>query len=146
MNKVYQKNISGINGDCMQAAFASLLDLNLDDVPKFIEFGDQWFSEIFKFIKDHGCYFRGYLYGGKDVLEEFHVSNVSKSDGIGGFFYASVNSPKYYKEGGTHAVIVDKNLNIAHDPNPEYQGVKYPLSDELGNNGILEIWVIEKVK
>ena len=43
-------------------------------------------------------------------------------------------------------MLVDKNLNIVHDPNPEYQDVKYPLTDEIGNNGILEIWVIEKIK
>lgn len=145
MKKIYQKNSSNVNGDCMQASLASLFNLELDEVPKFIELGDRWWSAINDFVKEQGYQFQGYLYGGKDVLEKFHITNVSKLNGVDGFFYAVVNSPKYHKEGGTHAVIVDKNLCVVHDPCPAYENIVYPQAEELGYNGILEVSIFEKI-
>lgn len=39
---------AGRQGNCLQAAVASLLDLPLDEVPHFIEF-DDWFGELVAF-------------------------------------------------------------------------------------------------
>lgn len=67
-------------------------------------------------------------------------------DGKGqSYFYASVLSPYFFnwKTLSMHAVIIDKNLNIVHDPNPEYADIKqYPLAEVLGHNGIIDIMLL----
>ena len=145
MRKVYQKIIDTNHGDCMQAAFASLFDLELEQVPQFIEMGEEWWSEIKKFIKQQKHYTVGFLYNGEDVIEEYKLKNLVKYNGVGGYFYAVVSSPKYHATGGTHAIIVDKYCNVIHDPNPEYANVVYPNADIIGSNGILEVRVIESI-
>lgn len=73
-------------------------------------------------------------------------------DGIGGYFYGVVMSPKYYKpelpifhqEQIHHAVIIDKNFNIVNPINEKYVGIKFPLADEIGYNGLLYIFIISK--
>ena len=40
---------SGRQGNCLQAAVASLLDLPLDDVPHFLEQGENWFGAVQRF-------------------------------------------------------------------------------------------------
>ncbi len=45
----------------------------------------------------------------------------------------------------THAVIIDKNYNIVHDPNHNNEGLSsYPMAEELGYNGIINIYLINK--
>ena len=144
MKKVFQKIIDPQHGDCMQAVFASLFELQLEEVPAFIELGDKWWSEILKFIEQQNCSFKGYLYNGYDVIPEGHIRNIKYLTGVDGLFYAVVKSPKFHEQGGTHAILVDKDCNIIHDPNPEYQNIKYPNSDEIGYNGVVEIWIIER--
>ncbi len=141
MIPVYQKVIDKDNGDCMRAVMASLFELKLEDVPNFIE-AENWFLSMFNFLNHNGCSVNGYLYGGNLVSSEFHLHNISKYDGINGYFYASVYSPKYNPynsiSGVTHAVVVDKNLNVVHDPNPENKDHK--------NYTIDHIMIIEKIK
>jgi hypothetical protein len=74
---------------------------------------------------------------------------LKEMEGVNGYFYAIVLSPKYYKEGEiplpTHAVVIDKHCNIVHDPNLNYKNLdKYPLSDEIGYNGIIDVFMINK--
>ncbi len=71
-------------------------------------------------------------------------------EGVDGYFYASVYSPKYYNPNDnppvTHAVIIDKNLNIIHDVNPENSNViTYPEADKLKYNGILDVFMINPI-
>jgi hypothetical protein len=148
MKKVFQTIIDPNKGNCMQAAFASIFELELDEVPNFIEFGDRWFSVIWEFVKSQGYKHIDDLYNGKDVSEEFHIKQINKYKGVNGFFYCSVGSPKYFKEyGATHAVIVNKDLEIVHDPSPVYQDIKdYPEASTIGYHGIRQIWIFEKIK
>lgn len=44
---------SGRPGNCLQAAVASLLDLDLDEVPHFIEY-DDWEERLVDFCMAHG--------------------------------------------------------------------------------------------
>ena len=117
MKKVYQKIIDKDHGDCMQAVVASLFDLRLEAVPRFIDIGSGWFIIMMKFFKDRGydiCTIdkHQHQYKGSDFLKK-----VAYFDGgIDGYFYASVKSKLF--EGGGHAVIVDKDLKVIHDPNP----------------------------
>lgn len=47
-------NPDGRPGNCLQAAVASLLDLDLQAVPHFAESTRDWFEDIATFARDHG--------------------------------------------------------------------------------------------
>lgn len=144
-------------GNCMQAVIASLLEIQLEDVPHFLLYGDKWFEVQYNFLMSKGIemnyalrnpYRLGSCGNNKmDCLPECH--------GIKGCFYAGVYSPGYFTpeefcQPGyvvpTHAVLCDNHFNIVHDPNPKYMGRKeYPLSSYLGYNGILSIEVLQDI-
>lgn len=124
MKKVYQRNINAGDGDCMKCAIATLIGLNYDDVPHFLKFESP-------------------------NSEYSTIADLQKCSGINGLFYASVFSPKYYKEEDgfegyqiTHAVLINKNYEIVFDPNPNYKDLKkYPASEQLGYNGIKTVYL-----
>lgn len=141
MKKVFQKVLNDPgHGDCMQAVFASLFDMELEEVPPFIEFGDEYFDKILEFIDSKGYQYEGCCVNGDD--NAFDI--IHNEEGVNGYFYAVVNSPKFYTIGGTHAIVVDRELNIVHDPCPDYQDFKYPYAEELGYNGIVMVLLINK--
>lgn len=163
MIKVYQTIVDRGHGNCMQAAIASLFDLPLEAVPNFKEFGSDWWREMMNFVRSQGYEFDGTLYNynqyriinkreglptAKGLRSRFH--KIKSMEGVNGYFYASVYSPKYYnpddKPPATHAVIIDKNYNIVHDVNPNYANITgYPEGKKLGYNGILSIYMINPV-
>lgn len=160
MIKVFQTIINAGHGNCMQAAMASLFELKLEEVPNFKE-EESWFGSMYKFVREHGYDFDGTLYNRKNGLwngtilkgYEDRFEEIKNMEGINGYFYAVVYSPKYYKlaehpkDSVTHAVIIDKDFNIIHDPNPENQELKkYPYADEIGYNGIADIFMINPIK
>ena len=59
MRKVYQDDFSPAKGNALQAAFASIFDLSLDQVPNFIESPDGYESAIETFyqqlVEDGQC-------------------------------------------------------------------------------------------
>lgn len=169
MKRVFQTIIDKGKGNCMQAALASLFDLELDKVPNFKEYGDNWFQEFFSFIRKQGYVFDGTLYNNNvQRLEnpEFYEENFIKlgrelpknrfaelksMDGVNGYFFASVYSPAYYnREDKTpikHAVVIDSDLNIIHDPNPNNINVlEYPMAKDIKYNGIVDIFMINLQK
>ncbi len=161
MNKVYQTVVDKGHGNCMQAAMASLFDKNLDDVPNFIEY-ESFFSPMYKLITDNDCGYHGTLFN-KNFSKLLHPTDdcfkkvkfsrnyamsekrLYKEKGVGGYFYASVLSPKYFSWNDMvfHAVIIDRDFNIVHDPNPGNQNIShYPLSGFLKYNGIIDVFLI----
>lgn len=162
MKKIYQT----IVGNCMQAALASLFNLELEDVPHFLSYGEDCFKVWHKFISDQGYKEHNMLFNKNynRLLAPTHScfnkenwykpsilnkTNLKKHGGVDGLFYASVLSPKYfnYNDGflNCHAVIIDTNCNVVHDPNPEYEKIlKYPLADLLKYNGIINVTLIKK--
>lgn len=148
MTPVYQTIVDPISGNCMQAAYATLFDIKLEAVPNFVspEIHQKWGFVLRDFLKRLGYKETSHLYSHSQI-EELKLERIKDYEGVNGFFYASVHSPKFNPEGkhggNGHAVIVDKNLNIVWDPNPNNVDIKYPLSDN-GYNGILKIDVIEK--
>ena len=168
MRKVYQRIDDPRHGDCYKCAIASLLDLDYDDVPHFIEFGDEWLAKASEFFKEHG-----YNYTGRELynprvaflenpqfnlyedtwMETECTINVLKPEyGINGLFLAGVYSPKYTNPNEhpiehLHSVLCDIECNIVFDPSPEYAKVKnYPYSRLIGHNGIRSIDIIEKIE
>jgi len=159
MIKIYQTIVDKNHGNCIQAVIASLFELPLEKVPHFLEFGHDWFSVFYAFIREQEYDYDGCLYnynrwriinkreGVPTVKLRNRLNNIKKMDGVKGYFYASVYSPKYYdpkdKLPITHAVIIDKNFNIVHDVNPANDDLtSYPESKKLKYNGILDIHMI----
>lgn len=164
MTPVYQTIINcgddkeQLPGNCLQAAVASLLDLNLDEVPHFLVHGDEWFERMKIFLNEKGYYYERSMHNPRDLgYDGCHKTwwrTIKKLAGIEGYFLATVHSPKYWTaeavcsfEGmPVHAVIIDRDFNIVHDPNPNYAGTKeYPMSNSLWPNGVLAYDVINKM-
>lgn len=139
MKKVFQSRIEKGHGTCMQAAIASLFELFLEDVPNFIELGYEWFNVMSDFYEKRGyshCCFnpQGNIELTKQVLEI--------DGGINGYWYASVPSINL-GNGVTHAVIIDKNMNVVHDPNPNNYGHVYKPEDILSIDVCSDNWYID---
>lgn len=122
MTPVFQTIVDKDHGNCMQAVIASLFDLPLEEVPNFKAISDDgktnYFMEMMKFYRSRGysdlCCInkRDDLGKGTELLRK-----VAKLDGgVNGYIYAGVPSQTF--DGVGHAVIVDLDLNIVHDPNP----------------------------
>lgn len=96
----------------MQAAVATLLDLKLEEVPNFISLTEElWHTAFIKFFKKHG-----YSWQGNCKFEPDLYWNFEEKHAINGHFYASAPSRTF--EGRSHAIIVDLNAKVVHDPNP----------------------------
>ena len=128
MKKVFQSNICKDDGDCCRAVIASLFEKELNEVPDFVPDGNQGY-ELMKYFES-----QGYSYTYFNRLENAEgptIEEVAKYDGgIDGYFYASVNSQTF--EDTSHAVVVDTNLNIVHDPNPNGLSLTLKPKDVLG--------------
>lgn len=156
MTPVYQTIISKTEGNCMQAAIASLLDMKLNEVPDFKESGVKWFEDLWKFIWDIGYEYHGSIRNPKNFGNwgEDRMDKIKElSPGVDGYYFAIVYSPSFAdftkfdsnESVTTHAVIIDSDCNILHDPNPSNKGrVVYPGHLKLGYNGVLEVFMIEK--
>jgi hypothetical protein len=163
MIKVYQQFVDNKKGDCMQAVIASLFEKTMDEVPKFIE-TDSWFESLYNYINENGYKYCGMLHNKyysqlwqtkADCFKEpkYHRRSIMspkrlyREKGVNGLFYAGILSPKYFSWGAredvTHAVVIDRDYNIVHDPNPEYQNLyMYPLANLLRYNGVIDVYLI----
>jgi len=115
MKPIDQRIISPENGDCFKCCIASLLELDYEDVPNFIEFGrGKWYEKTYYFLQEHGYDLHGLSQhqATKPTLEEYK--------GVDGFIIARGPSLRY--EGSTHAVIYKKG-ELVHDPHPSKAGV-----------------------
>jgi hypothetical protein len=160
MIKIYQTIVDEGKGNCMQAAFASLLHLPLAQVPHFKDVppGMTWFGLMWEFLLENNCNFDGTLYNCNHYKIDSNYSPQKQDDfplikemeGIDGYFFASVFSPKFYKPGINtvqHAVLIDKDFNIVHPVNKEYDGmIDFPEHEQLGYHGITNIFMIDKKK
>lgn len=98
--KPVKQTIIGDNGNCLQACVASLFELELEEVPHFISYGDDWW----------------FVY--KDFLAERNITVTYSFNfvPVGSYYIASVKSPRF--KDGTHAVICGPDGTIIHDPCP----------------------------
>lgn len=149
---MYQRIVDPGNGDCLKAAIASLMDEDYENVPHFISFGERWWSELYSYLKLKGYRGKIDLYNPviwPDTLPEWSLARLKEFEGIDGVFYATVCSPKYNPNGElsgvTHAVLVDSDFNVVHDPNPANVDVRYPLHDDI-YKGIRQVEIFEKIK
>lgn len=163
MIKVYQTIVDRKKGNCMQAVIASLLEKPLDEVPHFLE-ADSWFSALRSYVMQNGCSYDGMIHNKyynqlhqtqQDCFKKpkYHRPSMMspkrlyKEEGVNGYFYANVLSPKYFNlsDNATHAVIIDRDYNVVHDPNPAYRDLyMYPLANLLRYNGVINVFLINQ--
>lgn len=114
MKIVDQTIIDAKRGDCLRANIASLLELEIEQVPHFILFNnDIWNDVYYYFMLALGWKQQGYSKCSpsrriKVVLEEI--------GSINGFFDACVKSKTF--KGQLHSVIINIDGIVVHDPNP----------------------------
>lgn len=104
-------------GDCCRAAVASLLEIPLEEVPYFEHLTSGQHVAVVSFIES-----LGYEYHGCFRLDGTNDHMLKKSGpGIKGYHYASGTSPR--SEEIRHAVVLDSEGQVAHDPHPSRDGV-----------------------
>ena len=109
MIPVDQTIIDSTRGNCHQAVVASLLEVELIQVPHFVLYdGDKWFDVYYYFFKAFNYDYSGFGQPDKRGLK--------KEDSIGGYFDACVKSKTFPDK--NHAVVIDLNGVVVHDPNP----------------------------
>ncbi|MAO65073.1 MAG: hypothetical protein CL666_08735 [Balneola sp.] len=120
MKKVYQTIVDSEDGNCAQAAIASLFGKELEEVPNFVEYRERYTEKLLDYFEVQG-YPNATVVGVKRHEPDLINKAIALDSGVGGFFYASIHSMTY--EGGTHAVVVDSKLNVVHDPNPNQRAL-----------------------
>lgn len=134
MKPVAQSIVDKGRGDCMRAVVASLFELELDQVPHFILYGDDYFDHFWKWLwiigyDYNGC---GYPHCRQDVSDKYNIPNKPlMEDSVNGYFYGCVPSRTFPDV--THAVVIDTNGVVVHDPNPNklWEGINVIESGEL---------------
>lgn len=129
MIKVFQKNTNKDNGDCLQAAVASMLEMKLEEVPKFIEYGDDWYEVYMNFMQEKGGYQVTCMNTQWGHGLKYYQKVLKKDGGVNGYFIASVVSCTLTDT--KHAVVIDSDMNIVHDPNPNQRCLKLTYKDIL---------------
>lgn len=169
MKPVYQRIVDSKIGDCFKCCICSLLELDYDSVPNFIELEGEnaWYLAAQELFKKHGYKFHAdtlynpnlvylenpteYCFEQRYIEERFFLGNLKEEDGIDGYFLASVYSPKYtsaseHPINHLHQVLCNKNFEIVFDPCPEYKGIlEYPYAHLIKYNGIRAIDTIKKL-
>lgn len=122
MIRVYQTINDSEIGDCLRAATASLLELNITQVPHFILY-DEWANIYIHFLRFFNIEFEG--------TGRLCVRNPAESDSIDGAIMATLPSLNY--EGRTHSVLINVKGIVIHDPSngKSWQGKNVIESGDL---------------
>lgn len=127
MKKVFQTRVSSGDGNCTEACVASIFDMELNEVPEFGK--EEQFWKMIKFFEAKG-YDLGHVNLGNGGTTTDHLKAIAEFDGgVNGLFLASVKSKTL---DGTHCIVVDKNLQVVHDPNPNQKCIGLPPEKILG--------------
>lgn len=168
MKPVYQRINDPKRGDCFKCTICSLLELDYDSVPNFVELGEKWFEEAMNTFYEHGYELGAKMLWNPNVryLENptadcwnkkvlhpsMSLDAITPEDGINGLFLASVYSPKYtnaneHPINHLHSVLCDINFRIVFDPQEDYGHIiSYPYAKLIDYNGIRTIETIRKIK
>ena len=114
---------NGKYGNCMQAVFASILDLPLEEVPHFMEknpSADYLWPAVNKWLASKGYALFTTMYTNRLDDIQYYMKNYN--DGV--YYILSGTSPR----GFCHNVIGMGN-DIVHDPAPDGGGIVDPGPD-----------------
>lgn len=92
-------------GNCLRACVASILELNIEDVPEMHRL-----LPALEFLKKHGW--------------ELEASAEPETDGHNGYYIVSGVSPRHPN---IKHVVIYKDNKMVHDPHPDNRGVYAPL-------------------
>jgi hypothetical protein len=135
MKPVMQSIVCEGEGDCMRAVIASLFDFDLDMVPHFIKYQSphQYFQIFWDWLHSIGWDYNGCGYPHSSLKAiSCGVPNTPKpEDSVNGYFYGCVPSRTF--DGITHAIVIDTQGLVVHDPNPNklWEGVNVIQSGDL---------------
>ena len=103
---------NNINGNCMAACFASLLELEIEEIPKFEDMDDdKWWPAVLKWLDNKNIYLLR--------LKEFYPPIK---------FIASGKSPR----GNFDHVVIYNGEEMIHHPHPDNTGIL----------NVNEIWIL----
>jgi len=93
-----------ITGNCMNAAFASILEIDIESIPCFEDMSvDKWFPELLRWLDGIG----------------FYLLRWEQEVYLPCYFIANGPSPR-----GVEHSVVYKGENMVHDPHPSRAGVE----------------------
>jgi len=113
---------NNIKGNCLSACLASILDIDIKEIPNFCYFGNNWASEFSKFIYKAGYNLDGsyYFKGLENDLREW-ADLLTLSSGVDGVFIVGGPSPRF--NGNIHHAVLYKDNKLLHDPHPSRDGI-----------------------
>ncbi len=130
MIKVNQTVIDKGIGNCMQAVLASLFEVELSEAINVMELPeDSWHIPFIEWIESVEYEYSGVINAHPDTRETFKALNSVHA--IDGYFYGVVPSKTF--EGVSHAVIIDREGKVVHDPNPnkKWEGINVVVTGDL---------------
>jgi len=129
MKPVFQTICDREKGDCLRACVASLLELEIEQVPHFIRYKN-WHAALHYFLAGFGIQFNG--------MRDLHKGRIPElEDTITGLYIAQVPSLNY--KGGTHVVLMNNEGYVVHDPSLK---LKYSQDRNLIHTKILKSWYL----
>jgi hypothetical protein len=113
MNRVDQTVFGFPGGNCFSACVASILEMDLAEVPYFMgdepdEADDKWFARLDEWLKPHGFY-----------AMCLRADSEWKPKGLN---ILSGKSPRGVKDDDMHSVVAD-GTELVHDPHPTRDGL-----------------------
>lgn len=131
MKPIDQTDISKDSGTCMQAVLASLFERPLSETINVMDYQEEdWHIPFMEWIDKSTKYqYAGVVNAHSDKAQTLNALNSMYA--VGGFYYGVVPSRNH--DGVTHAVIIDRQGIVRHDPNPDkkWQGVNVVDSGDL---------------
>ena len=93
-----------INGNCMNAAFASILEIGIEDIPHFEDMTEtEWFPKLLRWLESIG----------------FHLLQWDQEVYLPSYFIANGPSPR-----GVEHSVVYRSTKMVHDPHPSRAGLE----------------------
>lgn len=106
---IFSDEKKGTVGNCLSACVASLLDMQVEDIPHFSWHMSDWFRILYMFLEDRG-------YSVKMMPTKTTYQWKEHVKGLDGYLIVGGGSPRGIKNG--HAVIY-KNGQPFFDPHPD---------------------------
>lgn len=122
MKEVYQTTF-GTHGNCFSACLASLLEIEIENVPYFMDKGDMWLYEVNAWLKFYDTQYVHLKYDSQDfgyfgnslvIITGPSPRVVDISHAIIGRYYCEYDNPKM------------RILDSLFDPHPEGGWIKEP--------------------
>lgn len=110
MKPIHQTMLNNTNGNCLQACIASIFELDLDEVPNFMD-ADDWEKAYHEYLMNLGYY---YLTFDIKEMKKDHPSFIPH-----GYHLIIGESPRSPEDDSYNHCVVGYNGEIAHDPVPE---------------------------